>query len=199
MARRIHVIYVPGLGDKKRWLLWLQKQALRTWRLHGVVAEVLPMYWAEDVPLKPRFNKLLQRIDQLHEQGVTVSLVGTSAGASAVVSAFALRPKSVHGVATICGKLQGDIPDIIKELNPCFAESLEQLVKLVDKIPHVSKSRIVTLHAMRDSIVPPSEAVISGAVSQEVRLFGHNTTCAYILLLGSRRITNFLWKQTVIQ
>lgn len=190
------ILYVPGLGDKKRWLLWLQKQALRLWRRHGIRFEIIPMKWAEPVPLKPRFEKLLKRIDERHKEGVAVSLVGTSAGASAVVSAFALKPEKINGVVTICGKLKGDIPDAIKELNPCFAESLEVLAKSVHEIPAKDKRRILALRAKRDSIVPPPEAIVDGAVNQEVKTVGHNITCTFILLFRSKHITRFLKKLT---
>lgn len=186
------ILYVPGLGDKKRWLLWLQKQALRLWRRHDIRFEIISMKWAEPVPLKPRFEKLLKRIDELHKEGAAVSLIGTSAGASAVISAFTIKPKKINGVVTICGKLKGDIPDVIKELNPCFAESLEVLAQSVHKISTSDKKRILTLRSPWDAIVPPDQAVVDGAINKEVKILGHNPTCGYILLFKSHLITTFL-------
>lgn len=186
------ILYVPGLGDKKRWLIWLQRVVLQTWRRHGVRCEIIPMRWAEDVPLRPRFEKLLSRIDQLHAADNTVSLVGTSAGASAVVSAFQAKQKQVNGVVTICGKLKGDIPEAIKELNPCFAESLELLAVSERKLSQQNKRKIMTLRSPLDAIVPPDQAVLDGARNRVVKAFGHNPACAYVLLFQSRQIVQFL-------
>lgn len=186
------VLYVPGLGDKKRWLLWLQKQALKTWRVYGVRVEMLTMRWADDAPLEPRFKKLISRIDELHKAGNKVSLVGTSAGASAVISAFSLKTDKIDGVVTICGKLKGDMPDAIKELNPCFAESFEMLKKSLKKLNNNHRKRIMALTATRDSVVPPEEATIDDAVNKQLRTAGHNITCSYALLFKPRLITRFL-------
>lgn len=186
------VLYVPGLGDKKRWLIWLQQQTFQLWRLRGMRVEIVRMKWAEAVPLKPRFDALLSRIDELHASGSRVSLVGTSAGASAVVSAYALKPKQVNGVVTICGKLKGDLPDTIKELNPCFAESFAMLQKYLGKLSASDKRRIMALYPLRDSVVPPEEATIDGAQNVQVSCVGHNLTCAYILLCKPRLIARFI-------
>jgi hypothetical protein len=150
------------------------------------------MLWAEPVPLKPRFEKLIQRIDELHAQGKKISLVGTSAGASAVISAFVLRPEKVSGVVTICGKLQGGIPEAVEALNPSFGESLDELAKSLKKLSPALKKRILSVYSPLDLVVPPDEAVIPGVETLETRALGHNPTCAYVLLWKSRQIVRFL-------
>jgi predicted alpha/beta hydrolase family esterase len=186
------IIYVPGLGDKMRWLVRLQKWALNFWRVYLVKVEVIIMVWSDPVPLKPRFDKLLNRIDELHAKGKKVHLVGTSAGASAVISALVLRQKEVSGVVTICGKLQGDIPDAIEELNPSFGESLHVLAKSLKQLSPTLKERILTIYSPLDAVVPPSDAVIEGVQKLETRALGHNLTCAYVLLCKPRQIIRFL-------
>lgn len=186
------IIYVPGLGDKMKWLVRLQKWALTFWRAYFVRTEVITMRWAEPVPLKPRFEKLLERIDELHQQGKRVSLVGTSAGASAVISAFVLKPDKVSGVVTICGKIQGGIPDTVRELNPSFGESLDMLAKSLTKLSSQLKKRLLTIYSPLDAVVPPSQAVIKGVQKLETRALGHNPTCAYVLLFKARHIVRFL-------
>lgn len=190
------IIYVPGLGDKMKWLVRLQKWALKFWRAYFVKTEVMTMLWAEPVPLKPRFEKLIERIDELHKKGKKVSLVGTSAGASAVISAFVLRPDEVSGVVTICGKLQGGIPEVVEELNPSFGESLDTLAKSLKKLSPELKKRILTIYSPLDAVVPPREAVIPGVKKLQTRALGHNPTCAYVLLCKSRQIVRFLKNTT---
>lgn len=151
------IIYIPGLGDKMRWLVLLQKWALYLWRIHGVYTHVMVMRWSDPIPLRPRFEILLERIDQLHSEGKTIFLIGTSAGASAVITALAERPEKVEGVVTICGKIQGNIPDSIKELNPSFAESLTQLKKAIKSLTPEQKKRILTLYSSLDAVVPAED------------------------------------------
>ncbi len=186
------IIYVPGLGDDKQWLVRLQEWALGFWRINRVKTTVLPMVWADPVPFCPRFEKLLTKIDELHAEGKEVSLVGTSAGASAVVSAFALRPDKIQGVVTICGKLQGGIPQLVKDLNPSFGESLGMLAKSVKKLPSVRKKQIMNMYSPLDLVVPADQAVMKGARHYEIKGLGHNPSCAYILLFKSRTIVRFL-------
>ena len=190
------VIYVPGLGDKMKWLVWLQKWALSLWRIRGVKPIVITMRWTDPIPLQPRFNKLLDCIDRLHGEGKTVSLIGTSAGASAVVTAFVQRREKIRGVVTICGKLQGGIPDSVKQLNPSFTESLDQLGHSMKKLTPDLKKRILNVYSPLDAVVPPDQAVIAGAQKIETHGLGHNPTCAYVLLFKSSEITRFLKRKS---
>lgn len=191
------IIYVPGLGDKMKWLVWWQRCTLTFWQAHFVRTEVITMLWAEPVPLKPRFDRLIRRIDDLHARGKKVSLIGTSAGASAVISAFVLRPDKVSGVVTICGKIQGGIPETVEQLNPSFGESLDVLAKSLKKLSPELKKRVMTVYSSLDAVVPPEEAVIDGVKKYETKALGHNPTCAYVLLFKSRVIVNFLKQSSV--
>lgn len=186
------IIYVPGLGDGMPWLVLLQKMVLGFWRAHFVRIEVVMMHWSEPTPIGPRFDRLLKRIDTLHARGKKVSLVGTSAGVSAVISALVLRSEKVSGVVTICGKIQGEIPETIEELNPSFAESLDMLSRSLKKLSPELRKRVMTIYSSLDAIVPPEQAVIKGAKQYEAKALGHNPTCAYVLLFKSRMIIKFL-------
>jgi pimeloyl-ACP methyl ester carboxylesterase len=188
------IIYVPGLGDNLRWLVRLQKWALTLWNAYFVRTEVMTMLWSEPVTLSSRLGKLIQMIDDLSERGKVVHLVGTSAGASAVISAFVRRPKQVSGVVTICGKLQGGVSGTVEKLNPLFGESLDELARSLKTLTPELKSRILTVYSPLDVIVPPSDAVIDGARKLKTKGLGHNLTCAYVLLFKSRQIVRFLKK-----
>ena len=190
------ILYVPGLGDKKKWLLWLQKQALRTWRVRSVRVEILPMAWAGKTPFENRFKRLLRRIDDLHKAGHTVCLVGVSAGASATVIALVERPKEASGVVTICGKLGGDLPDSIKELNPCFAEAFSRLPKAIQRLTTKEKGRMLTLAAARDAVTPIEHATLHGVSYKKLALAGHNVACSYVLICKPRMIMRFLKSTT---
>ncbi len=98
-----HVIYVPGILDD---IAHVQSTLVRLWRLHGIYGHAHTMPWlgASDYPAKAR--RLLAAIDRLHDQGHRISLVGASAGASAVLNAYVERREVVSGVAIICPKIK---------------------------------------------------------------------------------------------
>lgn len=157
--------------------------------------ELVSMHWSDPMPLEPRFYQLLQRIDQLHQQGHTISLIGFSAGASAAITALTQRPNHINKVVTICGKIQGDIPDSIKELNPCFAESLRLLDQTKPQLTPTSKQRLRTYFSPWDAVVPADQAVLDGVAQHSFKIPGHNLTCAYIILCQRRQIKHFLSHQ----
>ena len=96
------VIYVTGLGDDRSYG---QITILKSWRLWGLKPHYFPFKWADKEPFEPKFQRLLAKIDDLSTDGNYVSLVGVSAGASAVLNAYAER-KNLTGVVCICGKIQ---------------------------------------------------------------------------------------------
>src|SRR6266542_6900779 len=96
-----HVIYVPGLGDH---MPHGQQLVPGYWRLFGVQGHYEPMHWNDKMPFAPKLERLIARIDELAPDG-PVSLVGSSAGASAVLVAYGARLDKVAGVECICGKI----------------------------------------------------------------------------------------------
>src|SRR5690349_5120081 len=98
---KLTIIYIPGLGDQNPVY---QRKAIGFWRHYGVEPELFQMNWGDKKPWEPKFNKLLKRIDQLSKKG-PVALVGVSAGASAVINAYAARKDKVVGVVCIAGKI----------------------------------------------------------------------------------------------
>src|SRR5947209_4364524 len=94
----LYIIYIPGLGDKKSVG---QQKAISTWRIWGVKAELCKMNWSDDEPWNSKFKRLLARIDDLTAQHKQVALAGASAGASAVINAYAARKDTVVGCVLI--------------------------------------------------------------------------------------------------
>ncbi|HSX45670.1 MAG TPA: hypothetical protein VLG27_01535, partial [Candidatus Saccharimonadia bacterium] len=103
MAKRLHVIYIPGLGDEVEPKG--QLRAVARWPRYGVEAEVLRMRWGDRKPWEPKFKAVLKRIDEVLAEGKDVGLVGASAGASVAINAFAARKKRIVGVVLIAGKV----------------------------------------------------------------------------------------------
>src|SRR5690606_10372720 len=92
----------------------------------------------------------------------------------------------------VCGKIQGDIPDTIKDLNPCFAESLDILTKSAVNLSPQLKSRMLTIRSAWDAITPPDQATMPDVKTKTLHIPGHNPTCAFVITLMSLYLKRFL-------
>ena len=189
------VIYIPGLGDQSNWLMWPQAIALRRWGRYGFRTKIFRVGWSQDAALGPRYEQLLQVIRTYHEAGHTVSLVGTSAGASIAVRACAENPDVIHRVITICGKLDGPLPEQVKAVNPTFAESYEKFLRLRPRLLRQATDKILCFYSPGDIVVPVDEAIVENAQLSETPKLGHNLACLFVLLCRARRAAQFLHSQ----
>ena len=191
MRKRLHILYIPGLGDKRARG---QRLAVMLWRLWGVEAEVYRMYWADQETWASKYERLLRRIDALSAQGKTVGLVGSSAGASAVINAFEVRTASVAGCVLICGKVQypHTIGERVRKEDPAFILSAEQCSAALGKLGTAERTRILSLYATSDHIVPERDSHIEGARNRRVLTSGHAFTIGTQLLFGAHNIFHFL-------
>lgn len=187
---RHHVIYVPGLGDSRTYG---QDKAIKNWQKYGLTAHFFPMGWADKEKFGPKLERLLGKIDELTKQGHRVSLVGVSAGASAVLNAYARR-SDVHGVVLIGGKVQNprSIGRLIFDVNPAFKESVFMAEKSLKSLGPDKISRIMSIHPLIDGRVPVADTRIPGSVEKTVPVIGHVTGILYTIVFRGRLIANFL-------
>jgi pimeloyl-ACP methyl ester carboxylesterase len=189
-----HVIYVPGLGDHRSRG---QQMVVRWWRVFGVRSYCYVMNWGDKKPLRPKMEGLLRLVDELAQNGDKVSLIGTSAGASAVLIAYAQRPNKISGVVCICGKISH--PETIHPLrykfNPAFKESMSQLQDVLPKLDTQARARILSIHPLADESVPPVDTLLPGAQEKLVPTFGHAFSIGFTLVVKPRMMINFLKKQ----
>lgn len=188
------VIYIPGLGDRRKFLIFLQRQLLRSWSLYGMKTELFRMYWAGGQQFEDRMGALLQRIDDLASAGNKVVVVGVSAGASSAITAFARRSDSIHAVVTICGQLRGSqhIADSVLVANPVFRASLESMTASYLKLPKRFMGRVMTLRSRVDSIVPPDDSWLDGAYNHIMPVSGHIVGIGFALAYEGWRVARFV-------
>lgn len=186
-----HVLYVPGLGDHKSQG---QQTVVRWWRVFGVQGHLVPMHWLGQERFVPKLRRLLAEIDRLAVDGNEVSLVGTSAGASAVLVAFAQRQEKIAGVVCICGKINH--PETIHPerfaQNPGFRDSLAELQTMLPKLGPEARRRIMSVHPLVDGSVPPADTIIPGAREKLIPTFGHAFSIAMTLVFGAYGLIRFL-------
>lgn len=194
MRRQYHLIYIPGLGDNKARG---QKFIVRTWSIYGAHGHCYQMRWGDGELFEPKFKRLMTEIDELISRGYKVSLIGSSAGASAVLKAYAERKESLSGVAIICGKVQNIetvSPEYFKR-NPAFEGALKSLPDILLSLPKRYRTRILSIHPIYDETVPINDTEIEDAQMATIPTFGHALSIALSLIFFSPYIIHFLKKQ----
>ncbi|MBI5620579.1 hypothetical protein HY949_02270 [Candidatus Gottesmanbacteria bacterium] len=196
MSCKNKVIIIPGLGDETRVLGYITRQ----WKRYGLDLVVYSVGWhdgKESFPLK--LSRFVQMIDELVKNGNKVSLVGTSAGGSAVVNAFIERKSKIHRVINICGRLKvGPTTgyrsfDKKTSSSPAFAESVRLCEKGIKLLTATDRKKIMTVHAkFGDELVPPETTMINGAHNTYIPTMEHVVSISAALTIFSKSLTFFL-------
>ncbi|MFI5270656.1 MAG: alpha/beta hydrolase family protein [Candidatus Saccharimonadales bacterium] len=190
---KLHIIYIPGLGDQK-----IKGQLFVTylWKIWRVEAEIYRMHWYDDTKWEEKFNKLLNHIDTLHSEGKKIGLVGASAGGSAVINAYAARKDKISGVVCIAGKINDpdDIGQRYRKYNPSFVESAYKIPASLESLNASDRKRILSRYALYDPIVKKADSKISGAKNRHSPTVGHVFTIAFQITLGAPSFLRFLKK-----
>jgi pimeloyl-ACP methyl ester carboxylesterase len=184
------VIYVPGLGDSRDFG---QDNAIKKWKKFGLDAHYFPLGWSDQEKFEPKLKKLLAKIDEFTAQGHLVSLIGVSAGASAVLNAYARRPE-VTGVVLVGAKVQNpqSIGQETFDENPAFKDSMFMVADSLESMGPEKISRILSIHPLYDGRVPVADTRIPGAVEKTVPVIGHMLGIFYVIAFRGRLIANFL-------
>jgi len=198
MAKKHAIIYITGLGDHHPTL---QSLAIKGWNIfRGISPELFQNNWSDKRSFQEKRDRLLARIDELAGQGYIVSLVGTSAGASMALTAFALRKKDISGVVCICGKINR--PESVSKAyyaaNPAFKESMYQLGDRLKELNARDKRKIVSIHPLYDQTVPVKDTYIEGVKSSRIPTVFHVPSIALCLTIFSFVVVSFLKKQATI-
>lgn len=192
MPKQIAGIYVPGLGDHRSLG---QDSAVKAWQKHGIHLEYHAVGWAGSEPFVSKLEQLTKRVDQLHAQYGPLALIGSSAGASAVLNAAAERPGKISCVVSICGKiLNSDFRHPAFVDNPAFTQSIKALPASLHLLES-AKLPILSVNSLHDGLIPTKDTVISGASVITMPMIGHPTTIGYAISLGKRRIVKFIRAQ----
>ncbi len=191
MTKRV-VIYVPGLGDSN---YQGQKWLIASWRLWGVRPIMCRMNWSVPEQFEAKLQRLLDVIDYYAEQGSEVSLVGSSAGAGAVLNAFALRKDKIAGVVCIAGKVNNPeaIGPAYRRNSPAFVESAYRVQRSLDQLDFdADRPRIQSRFAWLDPVIPKEDSEVVGGNNRMVPSIGHAFTIATQLLFGAPFFLRFL-------
>ena len=185
-----YAIYVPGLGDHRSYG---QEIAIQLWRIFGLRPRYLPLGWNKKTGFKAKLNQLMHEVEGLKAAGHSVSLVGISAGASAVLNAYAMS-EDIASIVCVCGKINN--PQTLKEstfiANPDFKESLEQLNSSLGLLGSKKRGNIMSIHPWRDQTVPIADTIIEGAMEKTVPGWSHVAGIFSGIIFGFPSISRFI-------
>jgi len=184
VSSKLHCIYVPGLGANEPNG---QQKAVDLWRWYGVEPELFQAGWSGRETWESKFNRLLERVDALHNQDTQVALVGASAGASAVINAYAARKDQIVGCVLIAGKVNRpeSIGQRIIDEDPAFVVSAIACEKALEELDASHRKRILSIYSFADGVVTRADSRVPGARNRIVFTPGHVNTIATQLVLGA--------------
>jgi len=198
MDRTCQVVIVPGLSDNPRGVAWLT----RDWgEQYGLTPHVVRFGWRGQVAdFAPRLGRLGDYIDGLVAAGEQVSLLGTSAGASAVLNAFFARREDIRGVVSVCGRLragEGVYPTLDQSRNRrLFKPSVLCCEEGIRGLTAADTGKILTISPLFDELVPVSTMTIAGATNRRIVAVEHMMGIYLALSVYARMIVDFLVRDT---
>ncbi len=195
MQSKTHpVLFVPGLGGENA----LFRIAANTWKRFGFTPIMHDVVWKDgQQKFEPKLEKLISRIDAVHASGGIISLVGTSAGGSAVLNAFTKRSNKIHKVVNICGRLSAGAQvfptlETASRSSRSFRESVELFEKTEPNLSNEQRRKILTIRAVYDETVPISTIPVHGAQNIQIVSIEHNLSIAAAMTIYASRIARFL-------
>lgn len=188
---KLHVLYIPGLGDET---VAGQRLAVRTWRLWGVESELFQMHWADSEDWDTKLKRLLARVDELNAKNKPVAIVAASAGASAAINIFALRKTQIAGCVLVASKVNHaeTIGEKYRRQNPAFVQSAQMCEKALANLNNADRKRIMSRYAAFDALIPRRDSYIAGARNRVLWSAGHAFTIATQILFGAPLFLRFL-------
>jgi len=189
------VIIIPGLGDEIRALDFLTEH----FHTHNLEVAVHRIGWKDGtIDFRPKFDRLLKRIDLLSKTS-RVSLVGTSAGGSAALNAFAKRKNVVYKAVNLSGMLRPSKEkgwrsfETRTAMSPQFKQSVTMFTDLEKSLSAGDRKRIMTVYPIfGDELVAPDTATLSGATNIRIPSIEHILSIALALTLFSKPVITFL-------
>ena len=187
-------IIVLGLGDDNIYtpiLAW-------RWEQQGIKIAIFQTKWKSDEDYQSKLNRLENLIDK-ESQDNRVSLIGTSAGGSLVINAYAQRKNKINKIITICSRLKKGQTEGFRGFDertqnyPAFRESVILAEENVATFSKEDRKNIMTVHAwLGDELVPVNTSTIDKAKNIIVPTGEHVISIASSLTIFSRPLIEFI-------
>ena len=170
---KTYIIYIPGLGDRYDSF---RRAALRTWKLWGVDARLVPMTWYNGDSMESKLKLVQSAIDSI-PKNERIVVIGESAGGTIALSIGATEPR-VSRVITLCGVARPDTPvsNYLRRRAPALHEGVSSL----------RETHTVDIHCVRafiDGVVGKKYSVVNGSQEHVIWSVGHLTTIGLCLTI----------------
>lgn len=186
---RLRILYIPGLGDHYDVV---RRLGLLTWRRDGVGVELVPMRWHDATE---SFGQKLDRIKTIIDADKSpVVLVGESAGGAMVIKATNEFQDHVVATITLCGMNHGakNVNARIYDRNPAFHQAMKAADRVVATMDEQAKRKTLIIYSSQDHTVRPTNTLVSGVQSYDLRTPGHLTSIMLALKLRSELVYSFI-------
>lgn len=188
------IIIIPGLGEESMHLRLISG----TWKKLGLDAVVYSVGWRDGETFTPKLARLLKLVDGFVKDGHTVSLIGNSAGGSAVLNVFAARKNVIHRVINICGRVRTGTTKGFRSFanrtssSPAFAQSI-QMAEFAEKtFTARDRAKIMTIRPLFDELVPDNTLIMQGATNIQIPMVFHSPGILSALTVFSKTLRSFL-------
>ena len=168
---KIHVLYIPGLGDS---FDAARRLALSYWKVWGITAELVPMNWKTSETYDEKYQRLVAQARR-HEH---VIIIGESAGA-----AMALRVsedmENIANCITLCGVAKNTA-----YISTHYDRRAPALRSATRNIPNTYRNtlNIISIFTPLDTTVAPKNTVVAGATKHRLYLPTHMLTIVFGLI-----------------
>lgn len=189
------VILIPGLGDDTGKLQLVTKHWQQQYNIETI--PYLVPWMGNDQSFEQKLERLIEKIDALHENGYKISLLGTSAGGSCVINAYCKRRDKIAKVINVCGRLkkgENVFPtlDVAARNSLSFKQSVLLCEENLKTLTVQDKTKILTIRSMYDEIVPVSLIPIAGANNIRIFSIEHLLSISLTMTLYSKNIVDFI-------
>jgi len=191
------LIIIPGLGDQTSLL----DLATRNWERKFVIKTIVhPMPWqGAEQDLGPKLERLIAIVDKSIENGYRVNLLGTSAGGSAAMNAYAMRKNKIHRVINVCGRLrksEGVYPTLEQaaQNSRSFFDSVIRCEETLKNLTVEDYKKILTLRPLFDELVPSSTVSVPGGTNILLPSIEHILSISLAMTVFSRKIVGCVLK-----
>jgi len=179
------VIFISGVGDRKRWFYDL---IVWRWKLFGFHTHAFIFGWDNHrSTFDDQFAKLLQYIDTFSDD--KICLVGVSAGGTAALNAFIARPH-IAKLAMVSSPFQRHT-----YTHQMLLESIKRANKSFETVDFEQKSKLLTITGHRDQTVPPVLSLLREAERKFVLGFSHGASIVMATLIQTGSLRRFLTRE----
>jgi pimeloyl-ACP methyl ester carboxylesterase len=159
-----HLVIIPGVGDDHP----LYHVGATLFLLWGYSTHVVPFGWNSNDPAtyEPKFQALEAAIAALEGE---IYLLGVSAGGTVAVSCLAAHSDKITRAATLSSPLKPySTPG-----NPLIELAIDRAKADIDAMPDTLRQRLLSVHAIRDQVVPVNLSQPPGVPSKTIFIVRH--------------------------